>query len=87
MNPEYRMVHIGQMPLGLVGETWEPGGAEFEKARTQTACAMTRLAKTKVATDQVMDWEVRSWLREKYYGDPSMSGLIAAAKSNLNREA
>jgi hypothetical protein len=79
----YRVRHFSEMPLGLVGEEWEPGGPLFEKARASTARAMTRLAKTKVPTDQVMDWEVRSWLREQHYGDPSISGLRMAA---LNRE-
>ncbi|PXW55592.1 hypothetical protein [Methylobacterium sp. B4] len=78
-----RIKHFSEMPLGLVGEEWEPGRRLFEHARASTAKAMTRLAKAKVETDGVMDWEVRSWLREQHYGDPSMAGLRAAA---LNRE-
>lgn len=83
LTDHYRIKHFSEMPLGLVGEEWEPGGRLFEKARVSAARTMTRLAKTKVPADQVMDWEVRSWLREQHYGDPSISGLRMAA---LNRE-
>jgi hypothetical protein len=76
-----RLHHLEHMPLGLVGQEWEPGGAEFEAARVSTARALTRLAKVDWPADQVMDWEVRSWLREQHYGDPGMGGLRRAAAS------
>lgn len=76
-----RLHHLEHMPLGLVGPEWEPGGAQFEAARVATAKALTRLAKVDWPADQVMDWEVRSWLREQHYGDPGMGGLRAAAAS------
>lgn len=76
-----RLDHLSHMPLGLVGQEWEPGGREFEKARTSTARALTRLSKVKVTADQVYDWEVRSWLREKHYGDASMAGLLSAVST------
>lgn len=83
LTDAYRIKHFSEMPLGLVGEEWEPGGRLFEKARASTAKALSRLSKAKWDAEGVMDWEVRSWLREQHYGDPSMSGLRAAA---LNRE-
>lgn len=73
-----RLHHLEHMPLGLVGPEWEPGGAEFEAARASTAKAISKLAKVSWPADQVLDWEVRSWLREQHYGDPGMSGLRAA---------
>jgi hypothetical protein len=85
LTDHYRIKHFSEMPLGLVGEEWEPRGRLFEKARASTARTMTRLAKTKVTTDQVLDWEVRSWLREQHYGDPSISGLRSAAQEEAER--
>lgn len=74
-----RIQHMSKMPLGLVGEEWEPGGAEFETARASTGRALSKLARVDWPTDQVMDWEVWSWLREQHYGDASMQGLRRAA--------
>lgn len=87
MTPEYRMLHIAEMPLGLVGKEWEPGGKEFEKARTRTANAISRLNNKRIGSDQIMDWEVRSYLRERHYGDASLAGLHAAVNAFHNKEA
>ena len=80
---DYRVRHFSEMPLGLVGDEWAPRGAEFEKARQSTARALSRLAKVKVEADGVQDWEVRSWLRHKHYGDPTMQGLHAAIRAEV----
>lgn len=76
-----RLHHLEHMPLGLVGPEWEPGGTEFEAARASTAKALTKLARVDWPTDEVMDWEVRSWLRQQHYGDAGMGGLRAAASA------